>query len=122
MSTAALKKKIKALIDKETNVRKLELTYALLTEGTSEVSEPGAPYTAPGKGRQKNLRGTPSARGVQDAVITSEREFAEGKGIPLEQFEQEMDAMLDEIFSDASGESAGVAKKASIPRTKRTRS
>lgn len=51
MTTAALKKKIKALVDKETNVRKLELVLTLLTEASSELAEPAVPYSPARKGK-----------------------------------------------------------------------
>ncbi|MBP6391844.1 MAG: hypothetical protein KA175_02560 [Flavobacteriales bacterium] len=44
MTTAALKKKIKALVDKETNAKKLAKAYALLAPLTTEVAEPEPAY------------------------------------------------------------------------------
>lgn len=121
MTTAALKKKIKALVDKETNVRKLEQVLSILTELSSELAEPAVPYSPARKGKGGILDN--SDQGVlKDIVATSERQFAEGKGIPLEQFEQEMDAMLEEIFADGSSENSAVPKKPTSLRTKRKRS
>jgi hypothetical protein len=118
MTTAALKKKIKALVDQETSVRKLELVLALLTEGSSEVAEPVVPYSSVGKGKG-SIRDTTDRGGLKDAVAASERQFAEGKGIPLDQFEVEMDAMLDEIFMDHPNRSSVVPTRTRPSRTKR---
>lgn len=49
MATAALKKTIKSLVDQETSVRKLERVLALLTEVSSNISEPVIPCFAVGK-------------------------------------------------------------------------
>jgi hypothetical protein len=99
MSTAALKKKIKALIDEETNVQRLQLAYTLLVERGSGVEEPTVPYAPARKGKKGDAEDIQKMQGMKDAVATSEREFAEGKGIPLDQFEQEIDAMLDEVYA-----------------------
>lgn len=99
MSNAALKKKIKALVEKEQSIRKLELAYALLTEHTAIAEEPVAPYSSAGKAKAKSPLAGSARTTMNETVRISEREFAEGKGIPLEQFEQEMDAILDELFS-----------------------
>lgn len=98
MTTAALKKKIKALVDKETNWRKLEQVLSLLTELSSELAEPAVPYSPARKGKGGILDNSDQG-GAKDIVATSERQFAEGKGIPLEQFEQEMDSMLEEVYA-----------------------
>lgn len=99
MPTLALKKKIKTLIEKETSMQKLERVLLLLTEVSSEVAEPAAPYAPTGKGKAGSLRDFPVMRGLKETIATSERHYAEGKGIPLEQFEQEMDAMLEEVYA-----------------------
>jgi hypothetical protein len=108
-------------VDKETNERKLEQVLSLLTELSSELAEPAVTYSSARKGKGGILDNSDQG-GLKDSVAASERQFAEGKGIPLEQFEQEMDAMLEEIFADGSIESSAVPKKPSTLRTKRKRS
>lgn len=122
MTTAALKKKIKTLIEKETNVQKLELVLSLLTTVSSEVAEPAVPYSSTREGKKGSAFGITETRGLKETIATSERQFAEGKGIPLEQFEQEMEAMLEEIFADDPGESSPAPKNSPLSRNKRKRS
>lgn len=118
MTISALKKKIKALVDEETSVRKLERVLALLTEVSSNISEPVVPYSSVGKGKG-GIRDNADRGGLKEAVAASERQFAKGKGIPLDQFEVEMDAMLDEIFMDDPNGGAKVPTRTSPSRSKR---
>jgi hypothetical protein len=120
MTPASIKKKIKTLVEKETNVQKLDLVLSLLTESTSEVAEPAVPYSSVGKGKG-GIRSNSDRGGLKDAVAASERQFAEGEGIPLDQFEAEMDAMLDEIFMDDPNGRAEVPTRTSPSRSKRKR-
>ena len=113
MSTAALKKKIKALVEKEQSLRKLELAYALFTE-EEMVQGPLVPY---GSATKQTSKTASVGSELKDTTAKSEREFAAGKGIPLEQFQQEMDAMLYEVFSAPPTD----LKTTSITRPKRKR-
>jgi hypothetical protein len=100
MTTAAHKNKIKTLVEKETNVQKLELVLSLLTQVSIEVAEPSGPYALDRKGKAASPQDIPVMRGLKETIAASERQFADGKGIPLEQFEQEMDGLLDELYAD----------------------
>lgn len=122
MTTAALKKKIKTMVEKETNVQKLELVLSLLTAVSNETAEPVVPYVPDRKVKARGPKDIPVIRGLKETIAASERQFAEGKGIPLEQFEQEMDAMLEEIFADDTRESSLAHKNSSLSRNKRKRS
>ena len=77
--------------------------------------EPMVPY---GSAIKRKSKSESRVSDLKDVVAKSEREFAAGKGIPLEQFEAEMDAMLDEVFSAPPTD----PKTTSITRPKRKRS
>ena len=119
MTTAALKMKIKALIDKEQDARKLELAYRILTEDATVVSEPVAAYGKPVAAKAKSAGAASTASSMRDAVAVSEREFAAGKGIPLSRFEKQMDSALDELFPVTNKKAKARSNRAPIADTKR---
>ncbi len=119
MTTAALKMKIKALIDKVQDACKLEQAYRILTEDATVVSEPVAAYGKPVAAKAKSAGAASTASSMRDAVAVSEREFAAGKGIPLSRFEKQMDSALDELFPVTNKKAKARSNRAPIADTKR---
>ena len=106
-------------MEKEQSIRKLELAYALLNEDSSIIEEPVAPYSSATKSKVKRPLTESARTTMNQAVRTSEREFADGKGIPLEQFDKEMDAILDELFGEEPSNQKPKSKSIRVGRSKR---
>lgn len=103
MTTAALKKKIKALVDKEVSEKKLVRVYdALATESKDEAMR----------------------RGMQEAVEASERDFKAGRALSLKEFENDTDAFLERLLVRKSSTKTAASRKAKASkapvRAKRT--
>jgi len=78
MTTAALKKKIKALVDNETNEKKLAKAYELLTKETKALAV---------------------RRRMQEVAEASEKDIKAGRSMTIEEFDRSSRAFIKGLFA-----------------------
>ena len=79
MTTAALKKKIKALVDKTTSEKKLGKVYEVLSEQTKAEAV---------------------QRRMQEVAEESEKDIRAGRTVSLDEFMKDSDAYVKELFKE----------------------
>ncbi len=96
MTTAALKKKIKSLVDQTSHEGKLNRVLGLLSKETKEEA---------------------ARRITQEVVEASERSFKEGRGIALDEFEKRTAQKTKRILGRRPRKRAAAARKPSARRS-----
>ncbi len=89
MTIAALKKKIKALVDRETNAKRLEKVHATLTAET---------------------RAEATRRTLNEVVQASERDIKAGRTMSIDELSLSMHKYVEEIYSGTQGKVAASRK------------
>ncbi len=98
MTTAALKKRIKALVDRETDEKRLELIHATLTAETKAEA---------------------TRRSLNEVVQASERDIKAGRTMSIDQLSVSMHKYVEEIYSGTQGKVAA-SRKPKLSKLRRT--
>jgi|GEM_PF-1888631 protein-tyrosine-phosphatase len=97
MTTAALKKKIKALVDKETNEKKLVKVHSTLVQETKAEAV---------------------KRRMLEVAKESERDIKAGRTMGIDELHEDMERYITEIYSGKQGKVAAARR----PKAQRSRS
>ncbi len=100
MTTATLKKKIKALVDKETNAKKLAKAYELLTKET----------------KTEAVR-----RRMQEVAEASEKDIRAGRTVTIEEFDERSRALIKSLFAKKRVQKTAASRKAKAVKRTMTR-
>ncbi len=91
MTTAALKKKIKALVDKTTSEKKLDKVFEVLSKETKAEAV------------QRRMR---------EVAEESEKDIRAGRTLSLDEFKKESDAYIKELFKEKGTRRAAASRRA----------